>query len=75
MRALHCGYVNIKSHALIALRVFHLLLCKLFQDFHHGCEFIHEVHTPLTVGDLYQQKDQLETERNSWITRTIDKST
>ena len=48
--------------------VFHLLLCKLFEDFRHGSELIHEVRAPQTVADLYQQKDypsckgQLETE-------------
>ena len=34
-----------------------LLLRKVFEDFPHGCELIHEVRAPQTVADLYQQKD------------------
>ena len=64
---------------------FHLLLCKLFEDFRHGCELFHEVQAPQTVADLYQQKDHpsirdryVETEQKRWITTCkywIEKST
>ena len=57
---------------------FHLLLCKLYEDFHHSCELIHEVQAPRTVADLYKRKGHpsyRETEWNSWITTSIEKST
>ena len=46
-------------------KVFHLLLCKLFEYFRHGSKLIHEVQAPQTVGDL--QLGFVSTKRPSFL--------
>ena len=45
-------------------------LCKLLEDYCHGCKLIHEVQNPQIIANLYQQIDHLSCRDNYRLNRT-----